>query len=251
VRKLSCELQQGQLDDVVIELANEFSEDEIGILTHELANALGRVRDSAQREFEFNRGVSHELRSPVQVAQSALELLELHNQKYDNQTGKYVQQLKRSLVEMNEITEAFLRLASDRKPEPGDVISVAELMNTVATVRATYPDLELVTNSSLDPDFSFPLPEKVGAVIVRNLLRNAISHGENKEVVLELTEDSISVINQVSPGTGGEQSFGMGLSIVQRICERFGCEFSVYQNQEHTYQASIFFKTKTFGEQAV
>ena len=35
------------------------------------------MRESSQREYEFNRSVSHELRSPIQVAQSAMELLQV------------------------------------------------------------------------------------------------------------------------------------------------------------------------------
>jgi signal transduction histidine kinase len=243
VRKLSHELQHGEFDDVVIELANEFSEDEIGILTRELATALGRVRDSAQREFEFNRGVSHELRSPIQVAQSATELLELRFDKEDSQISEYVGRLKRSMIEMNEIAEAFLWLASDRNAEPNDVYSVAALSDTVATIQAMYPSLKIIIDSSLAPDFTFPLPEKVGAVIVRNLLRNAISHGKNKPIKLTLTEGCITVENHASNDPENKQGFGVGLAIVKRICERFECEFSTQQDEDGTHQASINFKS--------
>jgi len=77
VSRLSDALKENDLDHVVIELAQEFSQDEIGVLAGELAQALENVQAAAQREYEFNRGVSHELRSPIQVAQSASELLEL------------------------------------------------------------------------------------------------------------------------------------------------------------------------------
>ena len=75
-KNLNDKLQHSELDTAIIEFAHEFSEDEIGSLTNELSLALIQVQDAAQQEFEFNRGVSHELHSPIQVGQSATELLE-------------------------------------------------------------------------------------------------------------------------------------------------------------------------------
>lgn len=246
VRKLSYELQHAELDDVVIELANEFSEDEVGVLAHELAAALSRARNAAKREYEFNQGISHELRSPIQIAQSATELLELHVEKVaeneDSQIGEYVSRLRRSMTEMNEIAEAFLWLASDQKPGLNDVYCVATLGNTVAAVQAMYPISDIKFDSSLAQDYGFALPEKIGAVIVRNLLRNAISHGDNKPIRLILTEDSISVINHVRADSEQEQGFGIGLSIVKRLCERSQCQFSTQINQDNSHKASVSFK---------
>ena len=241
VRKLRDELQHGELDDVVIDLANQFSEDEIGVLTRELALALGRVRDAAQREYEFNRGVSHELRSPIQVARSATELLELHAQNEGGQLADFVERLKRSVVEMNEIAEAFLWLASDRDVGPGDTCSVESVRETVATVQNMFPALDLGINTDLPPDFSFPLPQNVMAVIVRNLLRNAIDYGENQAIDINIRDRILAVKNATSQAAEDNRGFGIGLSIVQRICDRFDCELKTVHDPDGFYLASITF----------
>lgn len=247
VRKLSNELQHSELNDVVIELANEFTEDEIGILAHELAAALSRAKDAAQREFEFNRGISHELRSPIQVAQSTTELLELRLAQpqgiafESTQISEYIERLKRAMIEMNEITEAFLWLASDRKNDPSGAYSVAALNNSLTTIRVAYPTIDLSVKSTLEPNFLYPFPEKVGAVIVRSLLRNALSHGRDNAITLTLTQESIEIKNYVNEDSSREKSFGIGLSIVQRVCERFGCQLSSNRDQDGIHIAAIYF----------
>ena len=98
VSRLSQALQGNDVDDVVIKLAKEFSEDEIGVLARELALSLERVKQLAQREYDFNRAVSHELRSPIQIAQSATELLQLLMVEQDSKTHKLLSRLQLSLI---------------------------------------------------------------------------------------------------------------------------------------------------------
>jgi signal transduction histidine kinase len=242
VRQLSHALQQGELDSVVIELAQQFSEDEIGVLTHELALALDRVRNAAQREYEFNRGVSHELRTPIQVAQSATELLELFAEKSTEESVVVpVERLRRSIDEMHEIAEAFLWLASERVRSPQDTCTVAALNKLVGTVATVFSSTEIAVTTTLPAEFEYPIPRSVMAVCVRNLLLNAITHGGSGRIDFIAQRNQISIRNPVGELSAGEPSFGIGLTIVQRLCERFNCELSIGQQSGHDYLASIVF----------
>ena len=240
VSRLSSALQNNDLDHVVIELANEFSEDEIGILTRELAQALERVRESAQREYEFNRGVSHELRSPIQVAQSATELLQIYAGESDTKISKPIARLQRSVVEMNEIAEAFLWLASDRVVEPNEMCSVATLQNTLSAVQSVFSTHEIVINTVPLEPFNYRIPSAVLPVVLRSLVRNAVVHGDQSPIIVDIHADSITVSNSVNVATHQSKGFGIGLSIVQRICDRFGCELSTHLNNNQYFSCVTF-----------
>jgi signal transduction histidine kinase len=243
VSRLSHALQNNDLDHVVIELANEFSEDEIGVLAHELAQALEQVRKSAEREYQFNRGVSHELRSPMQVAQSATELLHLVAGDGDTKLSKPIARLQRSIAEMNEIAEAFLWLASDRVVEQSEMCSTATLQKTLAVLQSGFPGHEIIINTtSLAPRY-YPLPSTALSVVLRSLIRNAVVHGDPPKIMVDMHADRITVSNSVNLVTHENKGFGIGLSIVQRICDRFGCELNSSLQNDNRYNSSVVFNS--------
>jgi signal transduction histidine kinase len=241
VSRLSRALQNDDLDHVIIELANEFSEDEIGVLTRQLAESLERVRESAEREYQFNRGVSHELRSPIQVAQSATELLQIYVGESDTKISKPIARLQRSVAEMNEIAEAFLWLASDRAVEPDEMCSTTQLHNTLSVVESSFPNHQIVIKQRPSDPFYFPLPSTVLAVVMRSLIRNAAIHGEQSDILVDMQADRISVSNSVSLSSDQHKGFGVGLSIVNRICDRFTCKLSTHLDIDKRYCVSIVF----------
>ncbi len=242
VRKLSHEVQQGDLDGSVIELANEFSDDEIGVLAKELAVALSKAKNAAQREYEFNRGVSHELRSPIQVARSATELLELHVEDQTGPFSNYVARLKRSVLEMNEVADAFLWLASERQLSSEDRCSLGVLRQKIDSVKAAMATQVVNIETELVSSFEYPLPANVAAVIIRSLLRNAIAHGSSSPIVIELLNDSIVVSNEMGSATKRSEGFGIGLSIVERICDRLSCTLKTDVDKDSRYRVSVVFR---------
>ena len=223
VVKLSSALKENDLDEVIIEMAKEFSNDEISVLTRELANSMEAMQETAKREFEFNRGISHELRSPIQVAQSAVELLELTSTE-NKASAKVVSRLQRSVGEMNEITEAFLWLSSQRILEKSEYVSVAQIKSLVELLHANAPTDEIQLCTTLANEQRLPIPKNVVAVVIRNLVKNAISHGQDKTVLINLNKDEIRVTNSVNPAAKQSPSFGVGLPIVGGLLERFDCQ---------------------------
>ena len=245
VRRLSQALQGNDLDDVVIKLANEFSEDEIGVLARELALSLERVKQSAQREYDFNRAVSHELRSPIQIAQSATELLQLLIVEQDSKTHKLLSRLQRSVAEMNEVAEAFLWLASDRVVDATEKCSAITLKNTIISLRELYPNYEISINGLDSELINYPLPTNILSIVLRSLIRNAVTHGDGTEINIIFSVENIIVVNAVDSVARQTESFGIGLNIVQRICDRFNFHLKADTDDENLYRCSINFNEKT------
>jgi len=245
VRKLTNELRTSDIDDGAIALANNFSGDDVGILAQELASALERASDSAQREHEFNRGVSHELRTPIQVAQSATELLELQLTTDDESLTKPLKRLKHSVHEMNQIVDAFLWLASNRQSGPTDTCAAARIQVAVQQYQSRNPLIQWRLDYRLASDTQYKLPESVMLVILRNLIENAIRHGDGHTIAIELGERSIAVENIIrtpvpNKGTDNQPpSFGLGYTIAQRLCEHFDCELNVSNKVGGSYTARL------------
>ena len=235
-------LQNNDLDHVVIKLAKQFSEVEIGIVVRELALSFERLKDAAQREYEFNRGVSHELRSPIQVAQSATELLQIYLADSDTKITESVSRLQRSVSEMNEIAETFLWLATDRIMQQDEMCSLLTLKATVDTLQSLFTNQEFVINVDPPESFNYPLPTNVLSVVLRNLIRNAVIHGDGSAIFVGFFIDKLIVTNSLNENDKGKRSFGVGMSIVQGICDRFDCQLSTQTKTVRQYSCSITFR---------
>ncbi len=239
VTRLSKALKNSDLDDVVIDMAKEFSDDEISVLTQELATSIEAVQKTAKREFEFNRGISHELRSPIQVAKSASELLHLASAQNGSMT-KPVARLQRSIEEMNEIAEAFLWLSSPRDLLADEGVSLKQLQLLTDNIKDILPNHTVAVTLSLRDDQRIPLPENVLSVMLRNLVRNAALHGSGERISIEAGHQFVCVRNELGEISEARTGFGIGLSIVAGLCERFGCELRAAPTKNQ-YQAKIEF----------
>jgi signal transduction histidine kinase len=242
LKKLTDDLQSQDLSELPEGFSQLFVGDEVGILATQLEEAIKRAQSASQREFEFNRGVSHELRSPIQVALNSVELLELTQ--IELKDNKVIQRLKRSINQMEQISEAFLWLASNRSVEheitnPSDV-----LQESINGYMKQHPNKQINFMNHVSQKLQIRTPQSVFIVIIDNLLRNAIQHGSDDEIQVILCEDNILITNSHSANpalnnqskTGG---YGVGLMIVERICQRLDWKLSMQSNNDSFVSAKI------------
>ena len=99
------------------------------------------------------------------------------------------------------------------------------------------------------------MSETLAEILVANLMQNAIRHNvEDGFIKVEVKEKEFSISNSgISPkvpmeslfkrfkrDSEVEESLGLGLSIVKRICEQSGLEISyTYENGNHEIIISI------------
>jgi len=239
LKKLTDQLQDEDGQKLSAGFAEKFAGDEIGILATQLELAIKRAQKATQREFEFNSGVSHELRSPIQVAQNSVELMILDQ---TNSNSRPLQRLKRSISQMKQVTEAFLWLASQRTLEKSNSQGKQVLENLVANYKQSHPLRPITVQFEGSPEFLIPQP--VLTVIIDNLLRNAIQHSSEGEIFCKISQKSIAVQNPVSETPDLNNGFGIGLTIVKRICERLGWQLVFSSCKDKGVVTEIVFHEK-------
>lgn len=239
IRELSDLVSSKPLNALPEHFADRFGEDEVGTLAGALEGSLAQARDALERERAFNHGLSHELRSSLQVAEHAVELMRSRvGEPVDTNT---LGRLTRSVEAMRGASEAFLWLARpdriDAALEPvvvADTVRQArQRMQTAADVRGV--ELQLV----IDDDPVIHAPEAVLDVVVANLLRNAIQHSGSGRIEVRINTTGVDVCDQgrgmsadqidaLNRGDPPDQVRGVGLGLVlcRRLCERFGWQLS-------------------------
>lgn len=218
--------------------ASRFGDDEVGVLAGTIEKTLERISEFVARERYFTGSASHELRTPITVISGALELLEQSDLSADDVT--LVDRVRRATLDMKTTIEMFLCLA--RETDDGLYDEQFSVMPLVS--RAIDQQRHLLSGKFVAVDID-ELAEPVVrghpqafAIAVNNLVRNAFEHtldGRGTITIL-IKEHELLVTNQVSSEADGlqkpaeasaSQGYGLGLGIVQRLCERNGWSFSL------------------------
>ena len=192
-----------------------------------------RLKRQKERLEDFTSVVSHDLRNPLNVAQSSVELMEVE--------GAHIDRLDRSLLRMEQIIEDIVTLIRKgepvEEPSPVDLGREAKRAWAHAENEATF-DIE-GTQRQIVAD-----PERV-TELLESLFDNAVEHAgdESKDVVtvtVGFCPDGFYVADDgpgvpeadreqvFEPGySTGHHSAGLGLSIVREIAMAHGWDLRV------------------------
>jgi len=218
--------------------SGRFGDDEVGVLARTIESTLERISAFVTRERDFTSSASHELRTPITVITGALELLEQSElSATDVQT---LDRVRRATLDMKTTIEMFLCLA--RETDGGlydEQFLVAPLVRQAIDLQRHLLNRKLV-------DVEIEHPENPGicgyqqafSIAVNNLVRNAFEHthaGQGPISIL-IKERELLITNQLSsdvyklhtPTGASSQGHGLGLGIVQRLCERNGWSFRLH-----------------------
>ncbi len=226
-------------------LAPDYAADEVGELAVAFDATLGRLRQALTRERLFTSDVSHELRTPLMILASSCELL-LENPGLDQRGRAQVERIARACEEMRELVQTFLMLARAQREDAS--MSPQQSLGQVAEGLLGLWR-EPIEEKGLKLIFEPGNPEAKGYnatflhAVMGNLLRNALHYTEQGFIRLTLTgtgflvEDSGVGIPEekreamFEPFVRGTEKrgegLGLGLSLVQRICENQGWSVSL------------------------
>lgn len=220
-----------------------------------------RIQQFVERERTFTRDASHEFRTPLTVIKMASDLL-LAEQELDDYSKKYVTRIKGSARDMEELIDAFLILARETDMEFEDQhIVVADLVAREVANADIYLENKPIT---IDLDLQYPLElftaEKVVAIVLGNLIRNAVLYTNEGTVTIRvkqhsveiadtgigMTEDQIKRIFQPyyraeHSGKTKRRGYGVGLTIVKRLSNRFNWRVDVKSQINVGTNIEVFF----------
>jgi signal transduction histidine kinase len=201
--------------------------DEVGALSRGFAALVARLSDFLQREREFTRFASHELRTPVAVFKSSLAVLRATDE--EPLRERALARMEQSANDMADLVAALLALS--RRPEdPGqrddqelDVASILkDLLDRLAPL-STQKGLRI--EQQLDASARVWAAPGLGPVLIDNLLRNAVAYADTW-IVVRANVRGVEIENDVREQPRSSSSTGYGLQIVARICERQGWAFA-------------------------
>jgi len=158
---------------------------------------------------------------------------------------------------MENIIEALLWLSREKvSADPDQKISVLPLVRDIIEenrqlIADKSIDINLVAQGKPILDVSAPLFQ----IALTNLIQNAVRYTSDGHITIYVREDRVLVCdtgigidgsdleNITQPhvrGTGSD-GFGLGLSIVSRLCDRFGWQFKIESEVDRGTTAQLIF----------
>lgn len=233
----------------------EFKYKELNTLAEIVHNSLNSVQESLDREHEFLRNASHELRTPIAVIRTNVELLNKINSKspMTSKQQQVVERIERAGFTMSHLTETLLWLSRDESlsliPEP--VKLDEQIMQTVEDLsyllRGKSVNVELNTSK-----WQIELPATACRIVLANLIRNAFQHTHSGVVTISQQQGQVIIRNEnddvdstiESDSHTHDLGFGLGLKLTDKLTARFNWPHErLVENSGH--KVTVNFNTRT------
>jgi len=215
---------------------------DVAALAEGLYGFASRIAGYNQRERNFTRDASHELRSPLTVIKMSADMLA------DEPTlGEFgqrsVQRIKRATREMEALVEALLILAreSDKGLTEEDFVVNDVLERELRDVRELLEGRPVSLRLDEPARFALHGSPRVFAVLCWQLIRNACQQAEEGTIVITVHPGAVTVTNRVDMGPDKVDRHGFELAIAQRISERFAWPLELQTRDGNQHVARIRF----------
>lgn len=187
---------------------------------------------------EYNENSSHEIKTPLAVIRSKLDIL-MQNRSLNRESIELIKSINEAVSRIFKLNQGLLlmsKIENMQFPE-AEEISLKEL---VVNSLQNYEEIMLLKNIRVETEFTDPGIVRMNAdladVMISNLLGNAVRYNiDGGYIICRLDADYLTIINNGMPlkvnpehlfkrfhkGTGHPEAVGLGLSIVKKICDHY------------------------------
>jgi len=246
------------LDEYNPELSFEVMNDktEIGVVANTLHQTMDRIYQFHQREKQFLQNASHELRTPIAVVSSALDIIDLRNSQGNSNIADQYINIRRANRNMTELIGALLLLSrNDSSKVHLETVDLNKLSEAIIDEHQyLLKGKDIVVDFVAKDNILHELPLALCRIALSNLIRNAFEHTLSGIVCVQLSNLTVSITNSSylvdnyhsagEQGISQGQGFGIGLEIVKKIASQQNWQLQFLSAHESTNQVIISFEQK-------
>ncbi|MFT4765523.1 MAG: signal transduction histidine kinase [Oleispira sp.] len=208
-------------------LKEEFPISELNDLATQLKTGVNRITEYNLREQQFLKYASHEIRTPLATIQACLDTLDF---KLSGSEKITVQRALKASSNMNRLSSALLWLARDSEKliEKTHVELNSFCQQQIEEHKYLISHNDVLIEAKINIE-SIDIEADLLQIVFANLLRNACQLSSRGKIQILINETSLYIKNptllEEQVGLSSYQSFGVGLQLVSRICEKLGWTF--------------------------
>lgn len=213
--------------------APSFGFEELNRIAKRQQATFTRIANVLDKEQEFLRNASHELRTPIAVVKSNSELLARVLK--DNKAQASVERITRAALNMQQMTETLLWLSRDEEQSLEKTeVNLSTLLHSLVKENEYLLQEKSVSVQLNVPEHILFIPQTPCRIALSNLIRNAFQYTLQGKVEISLYHYRVIIKNTndnpLDSVTASEDyGYGLGLNLVEKIVGKLRWQ---YENVE-------------------
>ena len=227
----------------------------------ELNAAVNSMTQKAIQDYNeiksFTENASHEIQTPLAIIRSKLELLSQGESLKEEQMNaiQSISETTNRLSKLNQSLILLTKIDNRQFRETEEVNMSLLLLQHLNNYEELFHAKDISITKNINEGVLITMNETLAEILIVNLLVNAIKHNiEKGSIAIELSKNHLSIANtgkilNANPAiyferfkkeSASNDSMGLGLSIVKKICETYGFEISyTYKDMLHILVVSF------------
>jgi len=221
-------------------------------LNRVLLTMTERIKNDYINLKEYIENASHEIQTPLAVINSKMELLlqfgDMNEKQYKMVADAY--EASNRLSRLDKTLILLAKIENRQFPGAKPVEPATMINNQLESLEDLIRSKKIKIVQRLDDKVTITMNPYLAEIMFVNLIKNAIRHNiTGGDLIIELTKHQFIIANSGPPlkmdpemlfkrfhkSSSSPESLGLGLAIVQKICELYGYKVRYsYQNDLHT-----------------
>lgn len=223
---------------------SEFNE-----LNNVLNIMIARIYSDFENLKEFTENITHEMQTPLAIIKSKVELF-LQSKDLSEDQALILNDVSANITRLTKLNKGLVLLSRIENEQftGTDELNITELINDSLENMSYIPESKnLLVQKKLISPLVVPMNKSLAEILVNNLVKNAFVHTpDHGNVVIEENEKKVIIKNtgkdelndlqifeRFVKGNFQSNSLGIGLSLVQKICSKYG--FTIQYSYDKKY----------------
>lgn len=210
-----------------------------------------RIKNDYINLKEYIENASHEIQTPLAIINSKMELL-LQTGDMTEKQYKMVADAYEASIRLSRLDKTLILLAKIENrqfPDSKPVNPAIMINDQLESLEDLIHSKKIKVIKKLDDQIAIQMNPYLTEILLVNLIKNAIRHNiTGGELIVELSNSRLRIANSGPPlkmdpemlfkrfqkSSQSPESLGLGLAIVQKICDMYGFKVGYsYQNEMH------------------
>ena len=193
-----------------------------------------------QVNFEFLRGASHELKTPLTSLKIVLENMQFKVGKYKNRDF-YLEKCGEMVDELDAGIRELLLMSKMDSFEKSEWIKISEVVEEVLRrnqIMIAEKNLQMRIEVG---EQKIWLNRTVLSMVLANLIGNAVKYAEEDgRISMQMRDGVLEIKNSYRAGTNEQSGSGLGLYIVKNLLKRYGLKYEICnQNKSFSFRIDL------------